>query len=130
MESLCATLKPLAGTTAWLSAEENVSISIVVVAITQLVNLHFATADFDPPVSVAVLVLGEDFAVETSLGQCTTEEVVQYFLHMPVEPPSTNPLDCWRVKKTTFPNIVRLARRFLAIPATSTPSKHNFGTIW
>ena len=50
MEPLCDVLKPLAATTTWLSAEENTSVSIIAVAILQIIKVHLAHQDIDLPV--------------------------------------------------------------------------------
>ena len=39
---------------------------------------------------------------------------------------STNILEWWRSHKTTYPNLARMARDYLCLPATSVPSERLF----
>ena len=49
LEPLCNLLKPLAATTTWLSAEENTSVSIIAVAVSQVIKVHLNIKDTDIP---------------------------------------------------------------------------------
>ena len=42
-------LKPLAATSTWLSAEENTSVSIIAVVISQVIKVHLNIKDTDVP---------------------------------------------------------------------------------
>jgi hypothetical protein len=46
----------------------------------------------------------------------------------PVSKVRTNPLQWWKVHEPTFPHVAALARRYLCIPATSSPSERLFST--
>ena len=45
---------------------------------------------------------------------------------LPKVHPDDCPLSLWRINKTRFPILSKLARKYLAIPATSTPSERLF----
>lgn len=53
---------------------------------------------------------------------------LEMYLADPVLVPSGDPLSWWRANQTRYPNLARLARIFLAIPATSVPSEQLFST--
>ena len=55
------------------------------------------------------------------------DELNQYLSEMP-SPRSQLPLTWWKINSEWFFNLVPVARMFLSIPATSTPSKRVFST--
>ena len=82
--------------------------------------------------SVAELVLGKEFTNEMAQSCSSPEEEVEHFLRMVDEPANTNPLLWWRKNQSQFPKLAKLARQYLAVPATSTPSERVFskaGTV-
>ena len=58
----------------------------------------------------------------------TTSELDTSYLDEPVmeDGPNFDLSDYWRVHSTRFPNLSRMARDYLAIPGTSTPSERAF----
>jgi len=51
---------------------------------------------------------------------------VDIYLEEKVELPQVDPIEWWRTYESRFPNLSRMARDYLAIPATSVPSEHCF----
>lgn len=51
---------------------------------------------------------------------------VDIFLEEKVELPQVDPIEWWRTYESRFPNLSRMARDYLAIPATSVPSEDCF----
>lgn len=58
-------------------------------------------------------------------NQEVQREVLQYFGEQPLSK-KENPLLWWRANAARYPTLARLAKYFLCIPATSTPSEHLF----
>src|SRR5436305_5334253 len=54
------------------------------------------------------------------------EDEVANYLALPKVHPDDCPLLWWKTNKTRFPVLSKLARKYLAIPATSTPSERLF----
>ena len=56
------------------------------------------------------------------------EEEFERYLELPQLPKTeeNNPLEWWSVNKQRFPILAKLARRYLAIPASSVPSERLF----
>ena len=54
-----------------------------------------------------------------------TDEIKVY-LSLNLSDENTNPLEWWRVNQSQFPNLSRMAKDYLAIPATSVPSEESF----
>ena len=55
----------------------------------------------------------------------STTEMEQYF-KMTVLPSTANPLNTWRKYQTEFPRLVKLAQKYLCIPASSAPVERLF----
>ena len=51
---------------------------------------------------------------------------LQYYCKMPNLPRTCNPLEWWRTQSHALPELSKLARKFLCIPATSVPSERVF----
>ena len=62
--------------------------------------------------------------------QCTAEEEVRDYLQTPQIPTMQNPLRWWAENEDRFPRLAKLGRRYLAVPATSTPSERIFFSSW
>ena len=58
----------------------------------------------------------------------TWEDEIEQFLKQTQLDPDADTLVWWRANHKRFPTIVKLARRFLSIPATSVPSERIFST--
>nr|XP_054603768.1 E3 SUMO-protein ligase ZBED1-like [Nothobranchius furzeri] len=86
------------------------------------------------PVKVTKKTIGsvfkKSFAASTS-GQ-TDEQAVEAelnsYLQVPNADSETNPLVWWKIHSTTYPRVSLLAKRYLCIPATSSPSERAFST--
>ncbi|MBW0484099.1 hypothetical protein O181_023814 [Austropuccinia psidii MF-1] len=61
-------------------------------------------------------------------GQQVTklENELQQFLAEPLEPKDTNILKFWKSRHAIFPTLYTMAHKYLAIPASSDPSKRVF----
>ncbi|XP_019746963.1 zinc finger BED domain-containing protein 1-like isoform X2 [Hippocampus comes] len=59
------------------------------------------------------------------LSQAVQKEVLQYFGELPLSK-KDNPLLWWRTNETRYPTLAKLAKPFLGIPATLTPSERLF----
>ncbi len=46
--------------------------------------------------------------------------------HTPVAEYNINPFKWWSIRKTQFPNVAKLAKKYLSIPASSVPSERLF----
>lgn len=55
------------------------------------------------------------------------EEILKYFGEQPL-PKSTDPLQWWKANEGNFPTLAVLAKSYLCVPATSTPSERLFST--
>uniref|UniRef100_A0A3Q2YJJ4 Zinc finger BED domain-containing protein 4-like n=2 Tax=Hippocampus comes TaxID=109280 RepID=A0A3Q2YJJ4_HIPCM len=62
---------------------------------------------------------------DEQLSQAVQKEVLQYFGEQPISK-KENPLPWWRSNALRYPTLAKLAKSFLAIPATSTPSERLF----
>lgn len=51
-----------------------------------------------------------------------------YYLSEPTIPRLGDPLAWWRNNKEKFPNLAKVAKKFLSIPATQTASERQFST--
>lgn len=55
------------------------------------------------------------------------EEILRFFGEQPL-PKNTNPLQCWKSNEGRFPSLAFLAKSYLCVPATSTPSERLFSS--
>ncbi|XP_077429672.1 E3 SUMO-protein ligase ZBED1-like isoform X2 [Vanacampus margaritifer] len=62
---------------------------------------------------------------DEQLSQAVRKEVLQYFGELPLSK-KDNPLLWWRTNATQYPTLAKLAKSFLGIPATLTPSERLF----
>lgn len=58
--------------------------------------------------------------------QCTAEEEFCDYLQTPQIPTMQNVLQWWAENEDRFPHLAKLGKRYLAVPATSTPSERIF----
>ena len=56
------------------------------------------------------------------------EDEVRQYKTEPCISPESNPLDWWKCHELKYPNLAKLAKCVLAIPATSVPSERIFST--
>lgn len=56
----------------------------------------------------------------------TTPSEIEMYLNAPTLDEDANPLDYWRQHQTQFPTLCQLAKRYLAIPASSAPVERLF----
>lgn len=61
----------------------------------------------------------------TPSNQSNTHEIEEYF-QLPLEADHINPLEWWKLHSNNYPTLARLARDFLAIPASTVPSESTF----
>ncbi len=69
--------------------------------------------------SAATSDLTEQQAIEAELNS---------YLQAPDADSETNPLVWWKINSATYPRVSLLAKRYLCIPATSSPSERAFST--
>lgn len=62
---------------------------------------------------------------DEKINQEVQREVLQYFGEHPLSK-KEDPLSWWRANAARYPNLAKLAKSFLSIPATSTPSERLF----
>jgi len=60
-------------------------------------------------------------------GVALSDEIRAYQMELPIESDG-DPLAYWKTKRFFYPRIAQLARRYLAIPATSVPCERLFST--
>lgn len=82
-----------------------------------------ATGAAAAPASAMALLLGEQYSTPRD-SDIQTE--VQNFLRETPPPLDCNPTYWWKVNGGRFPRLVKLARKYLCIPATSVPSERVF----
>ena len=82
-----------------------------------------------PPVSDQ---FSEDDYMSAVFGNSQSSEIpsliseLDIYLEDKVELPQVDPIEWWRTYESRFPNLSRMARDYLAIPATSVPSERCF----
>ncbi|KAK0134110.1 Zinc finger BED domain-containing protein 1 [Merluccius polli] len=67
----------------------------------------------------------EDEAEDEQMSRTVQKEVLDYFGEQPISK-KENPLPWWRINQARYPTLAQLAKSFLGIPATSTPSGRLF----
>lgn len=70
------------------------------------------------------LLLGDSYN-ESGSASATSREACSRYIHAPIET-ENSVLEWWKLNEKHFPTLAKLARRFLAIPATSVPSERMF----
>ncbi|KAJ8414396.1 hypothetical protein AAFF_G00052660 [Aldrovandia affinis] len=70
--------------------------------------------------------LGPHYASKKVKSANTCPEEVHEYLQMTRIPMMSNPLEWWACNEKQFPRLAKLAKSYLAIPATSTPSERVF----
>ncbi|XP_057183139.1 E3 SUMO-protein ligase ZBED1-like [Triplophysa rosa] len=72
----------------------------------------------------------ESLAATTSdlTEQQAVEAELNSYLQAPYADSETNPIAWWKINSTTYPRLSLLAKRYLCIPATSSPSERAFST--
>ena len=94
---------------------------------------HPEAPDSPPPAKKSVMaeLFGDLFKTQVGNNkptlQLVKEEVSSYMTVDCIELES-NPLAWWRTNEPTYPHIAKLAKRYLAVPATSVPSERVFST--
>ncbi len=91
--------------------------------------LSEGTADNqDEPVTGKKARLEQDFEQKT--GHTTADEEIREYFSTPHTPTIANALEWWAHNQEHFPRLANLSKRYLAVQATSTPSKIFFFTGW
>ena len=72
------------------------------------------------------LLLGSDSPASSSDSSDPVQDEVENYFKQEQSPRDTPPLDWWKVNGHRFPSLARLARKYLAITATSTPAERVF----
>ncbi|KAK0133601.1 Zinc finger BED domain-containing protein 1 [Merluccius polli] len=62
---------------------------------------------------------------DEQMSRAVQKEVLEYFGEQPISK-KENPLPWWRINQARYPTLAQLAKSFLGIPATSTPSERLF----
>lgn len=89
---------------------------------------HLGTS---PPLKKSAMreLFGENFADKATTKktfETTVEEEVAFYQAAAGIPVDGDPLEWWRKNECNYPHIARMARRYLAVPATSVPSERVF----
>uniref|UniRef100_A0A3P9K018 HAT C-terminal dimerisation domain-containing protein n=1 Tax=Oryzias latipes TaxID=8090 RepID=A0A3P9K018_ORYLA len=80
------------------------------------------THDDGPPrKKISLLQMGSD----SESDEDEIQPVLEYFGEQPISK-KENPLPWWRINEARYPTLAQLAKSFLGIPATSTPSERLF----
>uniref|UniRef100_H2ZWK5 HAT C-terminal dimerisation domain-containing protein n=1 Tax=Latimeria chalumnae TaxID=7897 RepID=H2ZWK5_LATCH len=90
----------------------------------------------ESPPSIKQTVIDKMFSFEESSSEdsdeeqisCVQKKLMQYFSEKPSSR-DTDPLTWWKTNQERLPHLSKLARGFLAIPATSTPSECLFSVV-
>lgn len=69
---------------------------------------------------------GSNFESGRKEGRSTPAEELHDYFAAPHIPTMGNPLRWWASNQNQFPQLAKLAHRYLAVPATSTPSERVF----
>lgn len=69
---------------------------------------------------------GPHYTSKKKRADSTCPEEVEEYFRLPRISTTSNPLEWWARKEKQFPRLAKLARIYLAIPATSTPSERVF----
>lgn len=70
----------------------------------------------------------EPVATSDLTEQQAFEAELNSYLQGPIADSQTNPLAWWKINSPTYPRVSLLAKRYLCIPATSSPSERAFST--
>jgi hAT family protein len=54
------------------------------------------------------------------------KDELQLYFSLPCADEKTEPLKWWKINESQFPKLARIARDYLAIPATSVPAEQSF----
>ena len=65
---------------------------------------------------------------ENSEGNVSIEDEIEMYLQSKSPPRSTNIFEWWKLNEPRYPNIARLAKSMLCIPATSTAAEKIFSS--
>ena len=96
----------------------------------QYASLPISRPTTPPPIS-SQSSLGDDFMTAMFGNSQSSEDrgkmsEIDMYLEEKVESPQVDPIEWWRTYESRFPNLSRMARDYLAIPATSVPSERCF----
>ncbi|CAM4654807.1 unnamed protein product [Leuciscus chuanchicus] len=69
-----------------------------------------------------------DSVATSDLTEQQAEAELNSYLQAPDADSETNPLAWWKINSATYPRVSLLAKRYLCIPATSSPSERAFST--
>ena len=93
---------------------------------------HPVSRPSTPPASSSQEYLEDDFMTavfgtgSSQLTELSVMSELDIYLEEKVELPQVDPIEWWRTYESRFPNLSRMARDYLAIPATSVPSERCF----
>ena len=72
------------------------------------------------------LLLGSDSPASSGDSSDPVQDEVENYFKQEQSPRHSSPLDWWKVNENRFPLLAGLARKYLAVTATSTPAEHVF----
>eukprot|EP00092_Neocalanus_flemingeri_P041387 GFUD01045066.1.p1 GENE.GFUD01045066.1~~GFUD01045066.1.p1 ORF type:complete len:178 (-),score=35.71 GFUD01045066.1:80-613(-) len=71
----------------------------------------------------------DDDEERTGAAQDVIKREIHFYQAEPLLDRDCDPLDWWRERRSKYPNLVRLVRKYLCVPATSTQAERMFSAL-